>query len=183
VILFSFEEYQGSCYKIPFHMKQKNSFCSYCGEAFGEAQRWPRQCLVCQNISYLNPLPVAVLLLPIDNGLLFIRRSIAPNKGKLALPGGYINFGESWQRAAARELFEETGIVISPDSIEDFRVLNAPDGTILIFGLAKQLASADLPTFVPTEETSECVILNAPQDLAFPLHTQVVEEFFRRKPR
>ncbi len=61
-------------------------------------------------MSFLNPLPVAVMLVPAAGGLVVIRRGIEPAKGLLALPGGYINLGESWQQAAARELFEETGI-------------------------------------------------------------------------
>ena len=82
-------------------MMQKNSHCSYCGARFAEDGPWPRRCAACANVSYLNPLPVAVLLQPVDDGLLVIRRAIAP-VGRLALPGGFIDVGESWQAAAAR---------------------------------------------------------------------------------
>ena len=160
---------------------QKNQYCSFCGNSFDESQSFPRACTNCNNITYVNPLPVAVLLLPVDDGLLLIRRNIEPQKGKLALPGGFINLRESWQMAAARELFEETGFEIDAAEIEDFRVLSAPDGTVLIFGLAKPLTSAHLPEFIASEETSEFVILNTPEELAFSLHTQVVEEYFKRQ--
>jgi 8-oxo-dGTP pyrophosphatase MutT (NUDIX family) len=40
-----------------------------------------------------------------------VRRAIPPARDTLALPGGFIDYGESWQNAAARELREETGIV------------------------------------------------------------------------
>ena len=160
---------------------QKNQYCSFCGNRFDESQPFPRTCSHCNNITYVNPLPVAVLLLPVDDGLLLIRRNIEPQKGKLALPGGFINLGESWQVAAARELFEETGFEIEATEIEDFRVLSAPDGTVLIFGLAKPRTFADLPAFIASEETSEFVILKVPEELAFSLHTQVVEEYFKPK--
>jgi len=159
---------------------KRNSHCSFCGHLFTADQPWPRRCTACEQTSYLNPLPVAVVLLPVDDGLLLVRRSIPPKQGMLALPGGYINQGESWQAAGAREVREETGVVIDPDEIQDFRVLSAPDGTVLIFGIAKSRALADLPAFAATDEASECVVLQVPQDLAFDLHQQVVEEFFSR---
>jgi ADP-ribose pyrophosphatase YjhB (NUDIX family) len=164
-------------------MSARNSHCSYCGQRFVEGQPFPRTCAGCQRITYLNPLPVAVVLLPVDGGLLAVRRGIEPRRGRLALPGGYINLGESWQEAGARELFEETGIRIDPAEVADFRVLSAPDGTVLIFGLARPRRGADLPPFVPTEETAERVVLRGPheEELAFPLHARVVQEFFARQ--
>lgn len=161
-------------------MYKKNSHCSYCGTAFEEDQLWPRRCSNCQKTSYLNPTPVAVMLLPVDEGILAVRRSIEPRKGLLALPGGFINLGESWQQAAARELGEETGVMIDPQEVEDFKVLSAPDGTVLIFGLAKHHESVDLPPFQPSDEASEVVILKGPTELAFSLHTQVVSEYFSK---
>ena len=112
----------------------KNSHCSYCSAAFREDQPWPRTRAHCGNTSFLNPIPVAVVLIPVDGGVLAIRRSIEPRKGKLALPGGYINFGESWQEAGAREVMEEPGLILAPGEICEFRVRSAPDGTLLIFG-------------------------------------------------
>ncbi|HEX2914584.1 MAG TPA: NUDIX domain-containing protein [Chloroflexia bacterium] len=160
---------------------KKNSHCSYCGTPFAEEQPWPRRCAFCGNTTYRNPLPVAVLLLPVDEGLLVVRRTINPGKGMLGLPGGFINLGESWQAAAARELFEETGITVDPGEVREFRVHSAPDGTLLVFGLALPRSETDLPPFVPSDEASERVILTAPAPLAFSTHTQVVQEYFEQK--
>lgn len=95
--------------------------------------------------SYRNPLPVAVVLVPVDDGLLVVRRSIPPRSGLLALPGGFINHGEGWQEAGAREVEEETGLRIEPATIREFAVRSAPDGTLLVFGMAAPLRAADLP--------------------------------------
>jgi ADP-ribose pyrophosphatase YjhB (NUDIX family) len=159
---------------------RRNAHCSFCGAAFAEDQAWPRACAACGNVTYRNPIPVAVLLLPVDDGLLAIRRTIEPHIGKLALPGGYVNFGESWQEGAARELLEETGITIDAREVRDFRVLSAPDSTVLIFGLAPAIARDALPAFHANEETSELVVLPGPVEMAFPLHTQVVRQYFGR---
>ena len=159
---------------------RKNSHCSYCGQPFAGDQPWPRRCEQCHNVTFQNPLPVAVLLLPVDDGLLVVRRAIQPRLGQLALPGGYIELGETWQVAAARELSEEAGITLDAQTIRNFQVHSAPDGTVLIFGLAPPVRAIDLPPFIPTAEASERVILTAPAELAFSLHTQVVTEFFQK---
>lgn len=145
---------------------------------FVEGLPFPRQCIACNHITYVNPLPVAVMLLPVDDGLLVIRRGIEPRKGQLALPGGFIELNESWQAAAVRELYEETGVRVEASEVRDFRVLSTPDGTVLIFGIANKRRATDLPAFQPSQETMEVMILREPGPLAFPLHEQVVREYF-----
>lgn len=163
--------------------------CVRCGTSYPPlepgAREWPRTCGSCAEVSYRNPVPVTVMLLPVTRqaptrlGLLAIRRTIEPGAGQLALPGGYVDWLESWQQAGARELVEETGVVVDPDAISVFDVKSPPDGrTVLLFGLAPPVPSASLPVFTPTNETGERVILDGPQEMAFPLHTAVVEAFF-----
>ena len=165
-------------------MNERNSHCSYCGQAFTPAAPWPRTCAQCGRVSYVNPVPVAVTLVPVDSGLLVVRRGIEPGRGRLALPGGFINLGESWQAAGAREVREETGVTIDPAGIREWAVRSAPDSTVLIFGLAAPMRRADLPIFKLDAETLECLVLEQPEALAFSLHTEVVRDYFqsRRAP-
>ncbi len=159
-------------------MGKRNSHCSFCGQAFEPAAPWPRTCNRCGQVSYLNPLPVAVALAPVDDGLLAVRRGIEPGRGRLALPGGYINLGETWQQACAREVNEETGLTLDPAEIREFAVRSAPDNALLIFGLARPRRLADLLPFTLDAETLECLILKQPEELAFSLHTAVVKDYF-----
>ncbi len=160
-------------------MPTQRAYCVYCGQRFEPDQPWPRLCAACGRTSFLNPLPVAVVLVPIDHGLLVVRRNIEPQRGWLALPGGYINYGESWQQAGAREVFEETGLVINADQIHEYRVRSAPDSTLLVFGLAQPIEPLTFPVFVPNEETLEIKVITAPEELAFSLHTEVVRDYFK----
>lgn len=110
--------------------------------------------------------------------MLLVRRGIEPQWGKLALPGGFIDLGESWQVAGAREVLEETGVTIDPAHIREFGVRSTPGEALLIFGLAAPLTGSDLPPFVPVTETLERVIATEPVELAFPFHTEMMRRFF-----
>ena len=156
----------------------KNSHCSHCGHPFAVDQPWPRTCGNCGRMSFVNPLPVVVMLVPVEDGLLQIRRGIEPGRGKWAFPGGFVDLGETWQEAGAREVFEENRLEIDPDEICEFQVRSAPDRTLLIFGLAKPRAAATLPLFTATNETTERVVRRELTDMAFELHTRAGEAFF-----
>lgn len=159
------------------------SHCSYCGSPFPAGLSWPRECPACGNISYRNPLPVCVVFVPIRDhgslGVLAVRRAIPPHIGALALPGGFINYGETWQEGGAREVLEETGLVLKPEEIHEMRVRSANDGTLIIFAAAQPHSISDLPEFNLNSECSERVILTAPVPMAFSLHTEMVEWFFK----
>lgn len=160
--------------------RQAHSHCSTCGARYA-TDAWPRTCGACGAIAYRNPLPVAVLLVPVDDGLLHVRRAVGRTAGRLALPGGYVNAGETWEQAAARELFEETGVTVEAAGIRIFSVVSAGDDTLLLFGLAEPVAGDALPAFVPNDEVSEYVVLRAAEELAFPIHTRVAREYFESR--
>ncbi|MBW5486129.1 NUDIX domain-containing protein [Streptomyces bambusae] len=159
----------------------RDSHCSTCGSPFDTAD-WPRKCPSCGTVAYRNPLPVAVALLPVEDergtGLVVITRTIEPARGGVALPGGFIDFGEDWRDAVVRELREETGIEAAADEVALADALSSPAGHLLLFGLLPPRPAATLPPPVPTDETEGWHILHAPTTLAFPLHTQAAASWF-----
>lgn len=156
-------------------MPASHSFCHACGLAYPPPLAWPRACSHCKQVTYHNPLPVAVVLQPVDDGLLAIRRGVG---GKLALPGGFLEAGETWAAGAAREVWEETGLTLDPAGLRGCGVFSAAGDTLLIFTLARPLTAADLPPFVPTAETVERLVADGPLDLAFTSHTEMMRRFF-----
>lgn len=160
----------------------KDSHCSSCGHAHLPDAGWPRTCTACGHTFYRNPLPVAVALQPVSDaggtGLMVVRRTIEPSRGRIALPGGFIETGESWQQAVVRELVEETRVVADPAAVTLADVLTDPAGHLLVFGLLPPRDAAQLPPSAPTDETEGWQLLREPAELGFPLHTEAAAGWF-----
>lgn len=90
------------------------SFCPVCGNELQKKiieNRERNFCSKCGWIHYTNPLPVAVGVVVNTRGeILIARRNTPPGVGKWALPGGFIEAGETPAEACLRELHEEIGI-------------------------------------------------------------------------
>jgi NUDIX domain len=172
-------------------MLNKNSCCSYCGVLFQKDLPFPKECYACKNITYLNPIPIVVVLLsvetfnldvaPAGHGIIIQQRNIEPGKGKWALPSGYIDFGETWQQAAAREVMEEMVISTTADKYNLLEIKNSSNGNMLIFCNYSDLVQCDRELFVPNEEVMDIDVAYTPIELAFPSHTEVVDSFLKVK--
>ncbi|MEE8359064.1 MAG: NUDIX hydrolase [Candidatus Hydrothermarchaeales archaeon] len=61
---------------------------------------------------YKKPGVTVDAVVEVDYKILLIKRKNAPYKGKWALPGGFIEYGESAEDAVKREVFEESSLKI-----------------------------------------------------------------------
>jgi 8-oxo-dGTP diphosphatase len=64
--------------------------------------------------------------------LLLIKRGHEPEAGRWSLPGGRIEPGESDEQALVREVWEETGLVVTPGRLVGTVDRPQPDGRVLV---------------------------------------------------
>lgn len=89
-------------------------YCPVCGTSLETAEvenRIRKKCPSCLWIHYENPLPVTVAYTEnLSGDLLVVRRAHEPAYNEWALPGGFIEAGETPQEGCLRELLEETSL-------------------------------------------------------------------------
>jgi 8-oxo-dGTP diphosphatase len=61
--------------------------------------------------------------------VLLVRRGQEPLKGEWSLPGGVLELGETLQQGVAREVLEETGLIVAPAGIVEVldRITHDPE--------------------------------------------------------
>jgi ADP-ribose pyrophosphatase YjhB (NUDIX family) len=69
-------------------------------------------CPDCGRVIFYDPKVAVICIVPRDGRVLMIRRATDLGYGLWGLPGGYVDRGEVVERAAAREVREETGLEV-----------------------------------------------------------------------
>jgi ADP-ribose pyrophosphatase YjhB (NUDIX family) len=106
-------------------------YCPECGTRL-EARWVPTEarerlfCGSCSAIRYENPRILVALMLTCGDRLLLCRRAQQPSLGKWTPPSGFVERGETLERAAARETFEEAGVQIDPAELLLYSVSSLP---------------------------------------------------------
>jgi 8-oxo-dGTP diphosphatase len=72
---------------------------------------------------FRNPVPTVDVIIEVEGGIVLIERKNPPLGW--ALPGGFVDYGESFEQAAVREAREETGLEVA--LVEQFHTYSDPD--------------------------------------------------------
>ena len=117
-----------------------------------------------------------------DRGrVLLVRRKNPPFQGQYALPGGYVEYGETTEHAAARELAEETGLVAANLSL--IGVYSDPDRDPRrhVVSIAYRIAVAGYDSHAGDDAADAAFVPNWEDlDLAFD-HRKIVEDAIRKR--
>ncbi len=92
-------------------------FCSACGARLERAFLYSRDrgvCPDCGRIDFRSPsVAVAVVLRDEADRILMVKRGPESSRsGRWSMPAGYMDYGEEIREAGAREVLEETGLVV-----------------------------------------------------------------------
>lgn len=159
--------------------------CAAARNSEGDAVRFV--CETCGFVYYYNvAVSSAVLILDAEGYALFIRRARDPGKDKLALPGGFIDRGETAEAAAMREVREEAGVKLTSvtflasfPNLYSYRSVDYP--VVDLFFTARVPARQASPL----DDVTEIVWSNPgslrDDDLAFPSHASALRCFARRQ--
>ncbi len=169
--------------------------CSECGLPYQELA-WPRSCQ-CGDMKWQNPIPVVVILQPVvreeengshSTGLVIARRAIEPGLGKWSLIAGYMDPDDpSLETAAQREFREETSLELMS---RPRMVASATSHRLRV--LVTCLIDEPMPYEMflkgrPCKENFELGVMwdtsfeAKTYDIAFPLHTDMIERWFKNR--
>ena len=95
-------------------------FCPQCATPLEPRVVYGRErlaCPACAFIHFREPKVAAGVLVEEDGRVLLARRGIEPELGKWYLPSGFVEYDETPEEAARREVEEETGLIIAVDGL------------------------------------------------------------------
>jgi len=130
--------------------------------------------------TYKNPVPTVDIIIEIAGGIVLIARRNPPLGW--ALPGGFVDYGESLERAAIREAKEETGLDVSLAC--QFHTYSDPSRDVRQHTISTVFIATASGQPVAGDDASRVSIFS--QDDLPPLvfdHAQILEEYFAEGQR
>lgn len=122
-------------------MKSFFTFCPNCKSThFTFENNFRFHCTDCDFTYYHNIAAAIAVVFTFENKVLFTVRNVDPDKGKLDLPGGFVDPNETAEETACREIKEELGLDLLPKDLKyittspnDYLYKNVPYRTMDIF--------------------------------------------------
>ena len=112
-----------------------------------------------------------------NNNILLIKRATDPFKDSWALPGGFVELGETLEQAVSRETKEGTGLVAVP-----LKLVGAysdpkrdPRGHTISIAYLMKITGGKIKTTGESKETKYFSTDNLPKNIAFD-HKKIIED-------
>ena len=128
--------------------------------------------------TYRNPVPTVDIIIQVDGDpgrIVLIERKNEPHGW--ALPGGFVDYGESLESAAVREALEETSLEVS--LVRQFHTYSAPgrDPRLHTITTVFIATAAGLPRGADDAKRAVvCGVKDLPGDIAFD-HGQIINDY------
>ncbi len=124
---------------------------------------------------YRNPVPTVDIIIETAGGIVLIKRKNPPPGW--ALPGGFVDYGETLEQAAAREALEETGLVVQ--QLRQFHTYSDPARDPRRHTVSTVFIATAVGAPRPGDDAAEAEIFSAETlpPLAFD-HKKIVDDYF-----
>ncbi len=126
-----------------------------------------------------NPLITVDAIIEIDGGIVLIQRKNPPPGW--AIPGGFVDYGETLEGAVCREMKEETCLDIN--LVRQFHTYSDPKRDPRHHTVTTIFIATASGTPEAADDAKDIGIFtrdNLPQDMAFD-HRQILEDYFNKK--
>jgi NAD+ diphosphatase len=165
-------------------------FCPSCGASepdFLDGKRW--HCGSCGFEYFHNVATAAGVILHCPEGIVLLERAQDPGKGKLGLPGGFVDPGERAEEAVLRECREEIGW--APPELDYlgsfpnvYRYAGVAYDTCDLYFYHRLAKDRALPSLAVSDEETTSIKIVAlaalrAEDLAFPSLARALEAYLR----
>ena len=128
---------------------------------------------------YRNPVPTVDIIIEVEKGIVLIKRRNPPPGW--AIPGGFVDYGETVENAAVREAKEETGLDVELTRLLGVYSDPARDPRGHTISTVFVASAAGIPT--AGDDAAEARIFtrdSLPPDIAFD-HRRILEDYFKNK--
>ena len=158
-------------------MRGDINYCQRCGVELAEKQiegRLRHYCPSCDFVVYLDPKVAAAVLVSDGHNLLMVKRGVEPAMNRWAFPSGYVDRGEVVERAAVREVKEETGLDID---LDQFVGLYSLEGNPVILAVySAHTTGGEIQAGHDAQEAAWYPTNDLP-DLPFPNDQQILDDW------
>jgi 8-oxo-dGTP diphosphatase len=159
--------------------------CVLCGSALETRndRGHPRPtCPECGWIYYRNPAPAAGVLLTGPRGVLLVRRRYPPAMGAWCLPAGFMEYGETPEHCAVREVREETGLDVRlGDLFAVYAGFDDPRVRAVLILYRAERVGGRLTAGDDALEARYFPLTRLPRRIAFAAHRRARRELARRE--
>lgn len=156
------------------------SFCPRCGTRLVRRRTDDHERQVCPScgwVYYPKPNTASAVALLQDGQVLMVRRKYEPFQGQWTLPSGFMEYGESPEETALRELREELGVEVELTGLADVEMERGdPRGLCLLVVYTGHIVKGQPTAGDDADEVRAFPLDHLPEKIAFQAHRRALEK-------
>ena len=124
-----------------------------------------------------NPVPTVDIIIELDDGIVLVERKNPPHGW--ALPGGFVDYGESLEHAAVREAREETGLEV--ELVRQFHTYSDPSRDARLHTITTVYIARAHGRPAASDDAAGAGVFAGPESIPAPIcfdHAEILNDYF-----